>query len=205
MRRFHARGPSTGRSLRVEIWAYGRRSPFVPWAGLWFIVAVPSILMSPPQRWAKRVAVGATLLLLVWMGMRDARMLPNQPAREALVQADAMAPAGSGILIASLGAQDSADVYGNKVVRHELRVAPDAPSLLDEEQRIIDETGRKPWIVILYEDLARRRDHRPQVSNRGLWTHIIKNYQLVTRLDGRVSPVAIYAPRETPANVAVAR
>lgn len=29
---FHARGPSTGRSLRVEIWAYGRRSPFVPWA-----------------------------------------------------------------------------------------------------------------------------------------------------------------------------
>lgn len=31
---FHARGPSTGRSLRVEIWAYGRRSPFIPWTGL---------------------------------------------------------------------------------------------------------------------------------------------------------------------------
>lgn len=31
---FHARGPSAGRSLRVEIWAYGRRSPFLPWAGL---------------------------------------------------------------------------------------------------------------------------------------------------------------------------
>jgi hypothetical protein len=30
---FHARGPSAGRSLRVEIWAYGRRGPFVPWAG----------------------------------------------------------------------------------------------------------------------------------------------------------------------------
>jgi hypothetical protein len=30
---FHARGPSAGRSLRVEIWAYGRRSPFVPWSG----------------------------------------------------------------------------------------------------------------------------------------------------------------------------
>ena len=29
---FHARGASSGRSLRVEIWAYGRRSPFVPWA-----------------------------------------------------------------------------------------------------------------------------------------------------------------------------
>jgi hypothetical protein len=31
---FHARGPSAGRSLRVEIWAYGRRSPFVPWSAL---------------------------------------------------------------------------------------------------------------------------------------------------------------------------
>jgi Phytanoyl-CoA dioxygenase (PhyH) len=30
---FHARGPSAGRSVRVEIWAYGRRSPFVPWPG----------------------------------------------------------------------------------------------------------------------------------------------------------------------------
>jgi hypothetical protein len=31
---FHARGPSLGASLRVEIWAYGRRSPFLPWAAL---------------------------------------------------------------------------------------------------------------------------------------------------------------------------
>jgi hypothetical protein len=31
---FHARGPSAGASLRAEIWAYGRRSPFLPWAAL---------------------------------------------------------------------------------------------------------------------------------------------------------------------------
>jgi hypothetical protein len=31
---FHARGPSERPSLRVEVWAYGRRSPFVPWAAL---------------------------------------------------------------------------------------------------------------------------------------------------------------------------
>jgi len=31
---FHARGPSASTSLRVEIWAYGRRSPFLPWAAL---------------------------------------------------------------------------------------------------------------------------------------------------------------------------
>ncbi len=31
---FHARGPSAEPSLRAEIWAYGRRSPFAPWTGL---------------------------------------------------------------------------------------------------------------------------------------------------------------------------
>ena len=30
---FHARGPSTRPSRRVEIWAYGRRNPFLPWTG----------------------------------------------------------------------------------------------------------------------------------------------------------------------------
>jgi hypothetical protein len=31
---FHARGASARPSLRVEVWAYGRRSPFLPWVGL---------------------------------------------------------------------------------------------------------------------------------------------------------------------------
>jgi len=31
---FHARGLSARPSLRVEIWAYGRRNPFLPWLGL---------------------------------------------------------------------------------------------------------------------------------------------------------------------------
>jgi len=30
---FHARQPSERPSFRVEIWAYGRRNPFVPWTG----------------------------------------------------------------------------------------------------------------------------------------------------------------------------
>lgn len=30
---FHARGRASHASTRVEIWAYGRRNPFVPWAG----------------------------------------------------------------------------------------------------------------------------------------------------------------------------
>jgi len=31
---FHARGPSVRPATRVEIWAYGRRNPFLPWTGL---------------------------------------------------------------------------------------------------------------------------------------------------------------------------
>jgi len=31
---FHARGHSSRPSRRVEIWAYGRRNPFLPWTGL---------------------------------------------------------------------------------------------------------------------------------------------------------------------------
>jgi hypothetical protein len=30
---FHARGPSRQPSMRVELWAYGRRNPFLPWLG----------------------------------------------------------------------------------------------------------------------------------------------------------------------------
>lgn len=31
---FHARGPSVRPTCRVEIWAYGRGNPFLPWAGI---------------------------------------------------------------------------------------------------------------------------------------------------------------------------
>jgi len=31
---FHARGPAVRPSIRVEMWAYGRRNPFLPWTGL---------------------------------------------------------------------------------------------------------------------------------------------------------------------------
>jgi len=31
---FHARGDAQGRTVRIELWAYSRRSPFLPWTGL---------------------------------------------------------------------------------------------------------------------------------------------------------------------------
>jgi hypothetical protein len=39
---FHARGPSAQPTTRVEIWAMGRRNPFLPWTGLdpWSVAAL---------------------------------------------------------------------------------------------------------------------------------------------------------------------
>ena len=39
---FHARGPSAAPATRVEIWAFGRRNPFLPWTGLdpWRLAAL---------------------------------------------------------------------------------------------------------------------------------------------------------------------
>jgi hypothetical protein len=71
---FHARGPSAGRSLRVEIWAYGRRSPFVPWAAFdpwtgaglarrslvgWQLGDVLERAGVKPHRWRARSGVSA--------------------------------------------------------------------------------------------------------------------------------------------------
>jgi hypothetical protein len=71
---FHARGSSAGRSLRVEVWAYGRRSPFVPWAAfdLWSSAALARRSLIgwrlgdlieraglKPQRWRARAGVSA--------------------------------------------------------------------------------------------------------------------------------------------------
>jgi hypothetical protein len=71
---FHARGPAAGRSLRVEIWAYGRRSPFVPWVGLdpwtraglarrslagWRLGDALARAGIKPHRWRARIGVSA--------------------------------------------------------------------------------------------------------------------------------------------------
>ena len=48
---FHARGPSARPTTRVEIWALGRRNPFLPWTGLdpWSIAALG--LRKPMLYW----------------------------------------------------------------------------------------------------------------------------------------------------------
>lgn len=48
---FHARGPSARPAARVEIWAFGRRNPFLPWTGLdpWSLGAIG--LRKPSLYW----------------------------------------------------------------------------------------------------------------------------------------------------------
>ncbi len=48
---FHARGPSARPTTRVEIWAFGRRNPFLPWAGLdpWSVASLG--LYKPNLYW----------------------------------------------------------------------------------------------------------------------------------------------------------
>lgn len=47
---FHARGPSARPGVRVELWAYRRRSPFLPWTGL-NLMSLPGIALSR-SRWS---------------------------------------------------------------------------------------------------------------------------------------------------------
>jgi hypothetical protein len=72
---FHARGASAQPTTRVEIWAFGRRNPFLPWAGLdpWSVAALglrkPNLYWKSVdllerfglghQRWRPRAAVSA--------------------------------------------------------------------------------------------------------------------------------------------------
>lgn len=72
---FHARGPSAGPTQRVEVWAYGRRNPFLPWAGLdlwqvealgqrrvplfWFAQDVVERLTGKKGQWQARPDVSA--------------------------------------------------------------------------------------------------------------------------------------------------
>ena len=67
---FHARGPSARPTTRVEIWAMGRRNPFLPWAGFdpW---AIPALGLRKP-----------TLLLEIGRPARPVRARP--PALAAL-------------------------------------------------------------------------------------------------------------------------
>jgi hypothetical protein len=67
---FHARGPSLRPALRIELWGYGRRNPFLPWTG--------ADLLSLPGIAARRAP-------LYWSALdwRERRLGKRSPWRDA--------------------------------------------------------------------------------------------------------------------------
>jgi hypothetical protein len=170
---------------------------FVPWMGIWICISAAALLCAPIHPRLRFVSYGGMVLLLGWMVMRNIAMPPNEPIREAIALADRLAPPGSDIMIGFLGAREALALYGQESVHHDLLVGPDIQWWQICETVALANTRRRPWVVMPYEDLARRRNDGPEDS-RGLWVHLMKNYRLVTRLPGRISPVAIYEPRPDP-------
>lgn len=73
---FHARGPSLAKSTRVEIWAYGRRNPFLPWTGL-DLLGLPGLAERRVPLWW---AMGDRLRR--WIGQHWADVGPKRPMDE---------------------------------------------------------------------------------------------------------------------------
>jgi hypothetical protein len=79
---FHARGPSVRPTTRIEIWAYGRRNPFLPWAGLDLANAPLVRDRSVPIFWsAMDLAERAGLKRNPWrdVGLRTPGSPPDAP------------------------------------------------------------------------------------------------------------------------------
>jgi hypothetical protein len=133
--------------------------------------------------------LSGVFVIAAWMIFCDIVIPPNQPVREAIRLADHLAPPKTEIVVAFLTAPESVALYGHEAVGHEVTAAPAIPFFLSSERAAIQTTGRKPWVVMSYEYLVH------DVSG-DFWSQFNQNYCLVTRLPGRISPVAIYAPRD---------
>ena len=75
---FHARGPSVRAAVRVEIWTYGRRNPFLPWTGF-DLFSIPGLAERRiPFVWQVRDALGKRgLLSQPWKDV--GRIRPQDP------------------------------------------------------------------------------------------------------------------------------
>ena len=165
---------------------------FVTWAAPWFCLTV-ALLLAATAAVSRPLAGAGLVVLLGLMGWWDAHPLPNQPVREALALADRLAPPDGPIVVAYIGAFETTDVYGAAAPGHVLLPAIDAAQLRAAQAEGRAENGRLPWVVILFERMARDRS-RADPGTAGLWRELSTHYRLIARLDGRVSPVAVYAP-----------
>jgi hypothetical protein len=162
---------------------------FVPWCALWLILSTASSVIWLQRRWGNPAALLAIVVLASWFVFRDVDLLPSQPIREAMVQADVAAPPRMEIVMALLTAADSARIYADRTVhQHVLTVASGPGDFVVAERAAIEKTGRRPWVILSYE-------YMPHDFSPRFWDYFLAHYELQNRLSGRISPVGIYKPR----------
>jgi hypothetical protein len=162
---------------------------FVPWCAIWLVMGVAAAALEVYRRGGRLAMLFVMVPALAWFTYLDIVLLPSQPIREAIEQADAMAPPGATISVGFLAAEESVTLYGKNARRHRV-IATRAPvEFLQAEDAGRQQTGQTPWLIISYEQMV--HDTAPL-----FWEYIQANYELKVRLPGRISPVAIYAPRQ---------
>ncbi len=192
-------GAATAVAMAVPLVSRGATEVrFVPWILPWFCVSFIALLLAADRVYAM-IAAGMCLLTLIAFQLHaDLTMLPNQPIREGIRQADQIAPAGRGIILLYTGSKPAAQLYRTEAPRHLLVPVTDLAEFQSAERDLRQTTGFSPWVVIFYEQLARERNTGPP-ETRGIWTELIRNYHLAApRIAGRIAPVAVYCPNREP-------
>jgi hypothetical protein len=80
---FHARGASARPTIRIEVWAYGRRNPFLPWLG-WDPAGLPIIKGHAVHLFWSASDFGESLHLLKNPWRRAGELTPDAPLNMAL-------------------------------------------------------------------------------------------------------------------------
>jgi len=80
---FHARGISARPTMRIEVWAYGRRNPFLPWIG-WDPAALPIVKGRAVRVFWSASDFGEALHLLTNPWRRAGILTPDAPLDMAL-------------------------------------------------------------------------------------------------------------------------
>ena len=181
---------------------------FVLWAEPWFCLTTALLLAAMAEARVtafgtfigRAMAAAAAVLLVTLMLRWDWHLLPNQRVREAVALADRLAPPGVPIAVAYIGDLEVAALYGTVATHHLVLPAFDGQQFRQVEANSRAAGGRLPWVIVLFEQLARDRG-RTDPGTAELWAELSTHYQPLARLDGRVTPVAIYVPRGRAATV----
>jgi hypothetical protein len=163
---------------------------------LYCICAVSLIAQTLATPSLLRLIGAATFLILIAAQLAadyHISTTPAQPIRDAVARASALAQQDRSPIIAIYMAANESRIYGRiDALAYQLEPDPTnpLPSLKQAESEL---TLRGPPYAIVFYDQFLRRD-QPD-----LWSYLQKNYTLLERLDGRLSPASIYRRKSPPA------